>query len=361
MARIRTIKPEAFHSESLAEVSVHAERTFLGLLTQADDQGRFRDNAAIINGLLWPLRAEHTAVHAEDDLQQLADAGLICRYTGCDGRRYLHVVTWHEHQKIDKPSQSRLPACPAHHHATDRCGPCKGPCTVTPPQLREDSALPAGAHPEGAPTSARGFGEGSANPPRTLDRPAPAPVPPAPKQPERADGRIDGSAERSGGPGRAAAPSTPTDHESAGRSTSRETPGNLPRSLGEPSAPGSRILDPGSVNPSGREAPAPSPSARALIGEYAAACATRPPEKVLGHLGREVRNLLDEGIDPRHVRAGLERFRAKPMHPSVLASLVNEAMNAHGGRLVRPEIRPTVPGHTAWTNHADAAAYTEEL
>nr|WP_234365701.1 hypothetical protein [Streptomyces sp. RTd22] len=134
MARIRTIKPEAFISESLAEVSVNAERTFFGLLTQADDQGRFRDNPAIINGLLWPLRAEHTAIHAEDDLQQLADAGLICRYTGCDGRRYLHVVTWADHQKIDKPSPSRLPSCPAH-HPDDRCGACKAPCTRASPSL----------------------------------------------------------------------------------------------------------------------------------------------------------------------------------------------------------------------------------
>lgn len=74
MARIRTIKPEAFFSESLAEVSVEAERTFFGLLTQSDDHGRHRDNAAIITGLLWPLRAEHTSVHVEDDLHQLANS-----------------------------------------------------------------------------------------------------------------------------------------------------------------------------------------------------------------------------------------------------------------------------------------------
>ena len=128
MARIRTIKPEAFVSESLAEVSVEAERTFFGLLTQADDHGRHRDNAAIIAGLLWPLRAEHTSVHVEDDLQQLADAGLICRYTGCDSRRYLHIVTWSDHQKIDKPSQSRMPSCP-HHDTEHRCGPRRDACT----------------------------------------------------------------------------------------------------------------------------------------------------------------------------------------------------------------------------------------
>ncbi|GAA3299323.1 hypothetical protein GCM10020295_37250 [Streptomyces cinereospinus] len=152
MARIRTIKPEAFFSESLAEVSVNAERTFFGLLTQADDQGRFRDNAAIINGLLWPLRAEHTAVHAEDDLQQLADAGLICRYTGCDGRRYLHAVTWREHQKIDKASQSRLPSCPVH-HTVDRCGACKGVCAAASAEPGDVSPSPTRTLPEASPNS----------------------------------------------------------------------------------------------------------------------------------------------------------------------------------------------------------------
>ncbi|MEW2399984.1 hypothetical protein [Streptomyces sp. NPDC046862] len=347
MARIRTIKPEAFVSESLAEVSVNAERTFFGLLTQADDQGRFRDNAAIINGLLWPLRTEHTAVHAEDDLQQLADAGLICRYTGCDGRRYLHVATWGEHQKIDKPSQSRLPSCPVHHTA-DRCGACKGVCTAASAKSGEVSPRPTRTLPEASP-----------NFPRSLDRPAHAPAPSAPTRPDHrakgGDGRRDTQDEAVGNP-------THGNRETAGQAVLAEASPNRPRSLVESSVPGSRILDPGSSNPSGRSAPAPSPSARALIGEYAAACAERPPNDVLGHLGRKVRQLLDEGIDPKYVRAGLERFRAKPMHPSTLPSLVNEAMNAGGGRLVGPENRPTVPGHTAWTNPVDAAAaYAEEL
>lgn len=43
MARIRAIKREAFISESLTAVSVHADRTFFRLLTQADDHGRFRE------------------------------------------------------------------------------------------------------------------------------------------------------------------------------------------------------------------------------------------------------------------------------------------------------------------------------
>lgn len=63
MARIRTIKPEAFESEDLAAVDVTAMVTFFGLLTQADDSGRFRDHPAVIAGRLWALRPEHTPAH----------------------------------------------------------------------------------------------------------------------------------------------------------------------------------------------------------------------------------------------------------------------------------------------------------
>lgn len=339
MARIRTIKPEAFFSESLAEVSVEAERTFFGLLTQADDHGRHRDNAAIIAGLLWPLRAEHTSVHVEDDLQQLANAGLICRYTGCDGRRYLHIVTWSEHQKIDKPSQSRLPSCPQH-RAADRCGPCKGTCTKRT---------------EASPTPTRGLAETSPNTPRALDLPAqPAPTPPAPRS-EGPTAQQDALVGLAGTPDRPGA-------KTAGQTTFPEASPKPPRNLGEASAPGSRILDPGSSFPTGRTAPAATVSANDLIGEYVAACDERPPNDVIGHLGRIAKKLLGEGIAPEHVRAGLRRFAEIHGHPSRLPSLVNDAMNARSAGLARPGIRPTVPAHTAWTNPVDAAAaYAEEL
>ncbi|MEU3077786.1 hypothetical protein [Streptomyces laurentii] len=123
MARIRTIKPEAFESEDLASVDVTAVVTFFGLLTHADDAGRHRDNAAIVAGRLWALRPGHTPTHVAQDLEQLAERGLICRYTGCDGKTWLHIVTWDRHQKINRPSASRLPRCPQH-DAARACGEC---------------------------------------------------------------------------------------------------------------------------------------------------------------------------------------------------------------------------------------------
>jgi hypothetical protein len=326
MARIRTVKPELWTNERVATCSPEAVLTFIGLLTQSDDHGRHRDNAAIIAGVLWPLRAEHTPVHVEDDLTQLAEAGLICRYNGCDGRRYLHIVGWQEHQKIDKPSQSRTPVCIGHHPG-GQCGRCKGTCVSTIP----------GAG-----------GEDSTNTPRALE-PIPecrtsAPAAPAPVGTDTG-GQVEGKLRQ---PPRASV-------EPAGQKAFRGDVVNPRGGFTEGSAPGSRILDPGSVIPTGREAPERSVGADTLVAEYISSCPQRPPGQVIGHLGRIVKQLLAEGIDPGHVRAGLVRYGDIQGHPSRLPSLVNDAMNT----------RPRAGiggGHRAWTNPEDAAsAYGEEL
>lgn len=310
IARIRTIKPEAFASESLAAVSLSAERTFFGLLTQADDHGRFRDQAAVIAGLLWSLRPEHGPMDVEDDLNQLHTAGLLCRYEGEDGKRYLHIVTFAQHQKINRPSGSRCPACP--HHQGGR-----------PAQL-------AGSH-------HGGLTELSVSPPGVLTEDS-RPV----REPSVTDGE-------------------PAAQERFSEA-SRRIPGGLAEDSVSPHRPdlGPRILDLGSPPVGGASAPAPqtptaSVSAKDLVGEYVAACEHRPPSNVLGHLGRQVNKLLAEGIAPDHIRAGMDRMRAKGLSVGLLPSLVNEAMNT-------PRTAAGAATHRPWTNPADVeAAYGGEL
>jgi hypothetical protein len=108
MPRIRTYKPSFFRSEDVAALTFRARLTWLGLWPYCDDEGRMKDNTALIKGDVWPLD-DVSVEDIEADLAELAKHGRIVRYV-VDGRRYLQVTNWHQHQKIQKPSPSNIPA-----------------------------------------------------------------------------------------------------------------------------------------------------------------------------------------------------------------------------------------------------------
>lgn len=110
MARIRTVKPEFFTSLTIASLTVEARLTFIGLWTHSDDEGRCVDDTRLIRAALWPLD-DRSFGDVEKDLSALADASLIVRYQ-VSGKRFLAVAGWSEHQKINRPSKSRLPPPP---------------------------------------------------------------------------------------------------------------------------------------------------------------------------------------------------------------------------------------------------------
>lgn len=108
MPRIRTIKPEFFTSLTIADLSLPARLTFIGLWTHVDDAGRCVDDARLIKAALWPLD-DRTAADVESDLRELTESSLITRYT-LNRKRYIAVSGWDEHQRINRPTPSKLPA-----------------------------------------------------------------------------------------------------------------------------------------------------------------------------------------------------------------------------------------------------------
>jgi len=71
----------------------------------------------------------------------------------------------------------------------------------------------------------------------------------------------------------------------------------------------------------------PGDSAQTIVGEWIDRCAKRPPKNVTGQIARHVKAMLAEGIDPDDIRRGLADWMTRDVHPSVLPSLVNTAMN----------------------------------
>lgn len=108
MARIRTIKPDFFTSLTTTQLPPTARLTFIGLWTHVDDEGRCVDEPRLIAAALWPLDDHVGASAVDGHLEDLERLGLIVRYRAA-GRPYLQVCGWDEHQRINRPTPSKIP------------------------------------------------------------------------------------------------------------------------------------------------------------------------------------------------------------------------------------------------------------
>ncbi len=116
MARIRTVKPDLWKSEQIGEVSVEARLTFLGLITQADDYGRMKGNAKLVRSLIFPYD-DFPLRKVSEWLRELHEANLI-RWYEVEGREYIELPTWGDHQRVSHPTDSALPS----HSEADSAG-----------------------------------------------------------------------------------------------------------------------------------------------------------------------------------------------------------------------------------------------
>lgn len=111
MARIRTIKPEFWQHPKTASVDRDARLLFLGLLNEADDEGRMRYSAKRLAGVLFPFDDDVTPKLLDKWVTQLERVGLIERYE-VENASYLGVCGFTEHQRINRPTVSALPVKP---------------------------------------------------------------------------------------------------------------------------------------------------------------------------------------------------------------------------------------------------------
>ena len=118
MARIRTVKPALFTSKTVSRWPVGVRWTFAGLFTFLDDRGRGHDEPRLIKAEVYPLDDRMTAAKVDQHLATIAEDGTLCRYE-VDGEAFLHLPTWREHQRINRPTPSKLPACPTHEPFTE--------------------------------------------------------------------------------------------------------------------------------------------------------------------------------------------------------------------------------------------------
>ena len=119
MARVRSLKPHVWQDRALGRCSIGARLLFIGLITQADDEGRFRAEAPLLRAAIFPWDTfEATAdalpglgfVELDVDawLRELEEQELV-RTWDVKGQRYGDLRSWARHQVIRHPSPSTIP------------------------------------------------------------------------------------------------------------------------------------------------------------------------------------------------------------------------------------------------------------
>ena len=109
MARIRSIKPEFFTSETITALPLSARLTFIGLWTYVDDNGVGLDNELLITAAIWPLERDNleTLARTREDIASLSRAGLVPLPGFAKGLRSRHLVG--RAPEVDHPRKPRYP------------------------------------------------------------------------------------------------------------------------------------------------------------------------------------------------------------------------------------------------------------
>ncbi|MBE3566501.1 MAG: winged helix-turn-helix transcriptional regulator [Thermogemmatispora sp.] len=107
MARSRSIPVALLKEPDFFELSAEARVVFIGLILEADDEGRGRAHAGLLARL---FNVSEAAV--EEALSQLVERGLLLHYQ-VGRQQYYQWLPWKQWQSLSKPTPSQLPPPPA--------------------------------------------------------------------------------------------------------------------------------------------------------------------------------------------------------------------------------------------------------
>ena len=127
MARKRMISPEIWESQSFGELSMLAKILFIGMISQADDDGKGVLSAQLLKSRILPYDEMRIAdidkalreighkpsVYTDGDkAREEAGHKLSVTYYEVSGKRYYCFDNWHKWQTINRPIPSKLPNPP---------------------------------------------------------------------------------------------------------------------------------------------------------------------------------------------------------------------------------------------------------
>lgn len=108
--RKRTIQPSIWQDPDFGTLSPFAKLVFIGLITQADDEGRLLGHPAMIASILFPYQPQLEQVM--EALLELTHGMKNVFFYEIDGQYYIQLKNWFKHQVLreDRMQKSLIPA-----------------------------------------------------------------------------------------------------------------------------------------------------------------------------------------------------------------------------------------------------------
>lgn len=113
MARRRMIDPSFWQSYTIAELTIPQRLLFIGLFSNADDQGRLKDNLLALKNMILPFDKFDRAAWSDfsKDLHAITELDYVLSYR-IDGYYYLQLLNWWKYQWHKHARPSKFPPPP---------------------------------------------------------------------------------------------------------------------------------------------------------------------------------------------------------------------------------------------------------
>lgn len=107
MARKRMISPNFWTDEKVGECSIQERMLFMGLISNADDEGYGRANPKLLKSLIFPYD-DLRASDLEKWLSHLGGLRMVVLYK-YEEQTYYYLPNFLKHQTINKPTETDFP------------------------------------------------------------------------------------------------------------------------------------------------------------------------------------------------------------------------------------------------------------
>ena len=108
MARRRMIDPHFWESADVAKLDIFARYVFVGMFSNADDEGRGMGGATYIRSMVFP-HDDISLAKVKKALESISE-NLSVQFYSVDGAEYYQFTNWSKWQRVDKPRESLLPS-----------------------------------------------------------------------------------------------------------------------------------------------------------------------------------------------------------------------------------------------------------